>query len=173
MLVVLGILAMVCAIATPVILRAKEAAKEAKCASNLHQLYFAMNVYRERYEGANAYGNSSAMGLPANPKLLATELKLAQAVFTCTGEAVPGAMNAAYTYMIPAKPYASAEMVKEWSVYSKTEGEHIVLFVDPNHMKPAVQDSPYTTKTALGVYLDGQYKKLTQRGDWSGFEFWK
>ncbi len=55
LVVVCSILVVLAAVMTPVIMRAKEAAKESVCASNLHQLWVATALYRERYDGGPAY----------------------------------------------------------------------------------------------------------------------
>ncbi|MFN8139890.1 MAG: type II secretion system protein [Fimbriimonadales bacterium] len=175
LLVVVGILAIVMAIATPVLLRAKEAAKETKCASNMHQLWEAMALYRERYGGGPAYGNCYAMGLPSLPKY-ATQIEggLTREVHTCTGMPSLGTTQAAYTYMVvPPNWNYPKEAMTQWQAYSQEVGEHMILFVDPNHMAPVFQDSPYTSKRVQGIYLDGQLKKFVKRGDWSSYEFWK
>lgn len=174
LLVVVGILAIVMAIATPVLLRAKEAAKETKCASNMHQLWEAMALYRERYGGGPAYGNAYAMGLPGNPGWASIEANLGREVHVCSGISSPGAQNAAYTYMVvaPNSGYPDASM-RKWQEYSRAVGDHMVLYVDPNHMRLEAQLSPYTQKRVQGVYLDGQFKRCLKKGDWSGYDFWK
>lgn len=62
--VVAGILLVLAAILTPVLVRAKRAGDEAHSRSNLRQIYLGLEMYRESNGKLVEYGPAVAMGLP-------------------------------------------------------------------------------------------------------------
>jgi len=61
LLVVIAIIAILAAILFPVLARAREKAREASCASNLHQLALANIMYRDDYDGYFAFNRSCSV----------------------------------------------------------------------------------------------------------------
>lgn len=163
LIVVIAIIVTVSSIVYPTIISARRSASEVRCISNLRQLYVALELYRENWQGS-AVGTPSQMGLPPAWWRLA---EFSPQKLTCAGLDPTNCDGNAgyYAFFPPALPelYTESQHLA-WSTYVQRFQSESVLFVDANHAY-ACPVTEYSTGRAIGVRLNGSAKLRVRFGD--------
>lgn len=166
LLVVITIVVTLAAICYPTLAQARRAAGETRCISNLKQLFVAIELYREKWDGIPV-GTPSQMGLPPGWWLLKSELGLDN--FRCSGlspttcDPVHGSgFVAMFPPGVPGFHQEWADL--DWKEYVMKYGDSAVLFFDLNHPL-ACPVTDYSTGRAIGLRLNGAVKFRTRFGD--------
>lgn len=156
LLIALSIILVVAAISYPVIQSVKRANGRNTCLSNLAQIGKAILIYRES-EGGLDKGSPIEMGLP--PHLGALSVANLQAM-QCRGN---NPKDRAYYSNYP--DFGMNDIrIRQWSRYVDMEGQHAVLFFDPNHQDAFPRSIAWEKWTVLGLRLDGSVTTRTRRG---------
>lgn len=169
LLVAIGILAVLAAIASPVLIQARESAKVQASISRLKQLHMAVTLYRQDWEGAGAGSMASSLGLPDSRHVYTTYFGLGKSFFVSPcgyKRSIEGnLMQLSYQYGIEHGKTGDESLMKY--------GENHLLFVDA-HCNPegTLWGAPHTLKRGLCVLLSGQTKNLFKRG-WPGLPEWR
>jgi type II secretory pathway pseudopilin PulG len=171
-LVVVSIIAALAGLLLPVFANAKKSALERVCASNLHQLQLAVQIYRSDYDGDSRFGKGSEMGLPPASGDIFKTLGVKSELLRCT--APPNVLSPKGAVYVALFAEADEQHVKTtWKEYSQAEGDESFIFADMNHGDPTVSiTSPYFPHRALGVRLSGQIKTFTKTGNWGDLAWW-
>ncbi len=163
--VVCAILCVLAAFTYPVFSSAKKASNEAQCVSNLRQLYVAIELYRQEWQGDRESGTPSQMGLPPGLGTLDIRSTLDCAgidPYHCTTLAPGGGLYANWPSGIP--QFQSDWKDKAWADYvTRFEGESVLVF-DNNHQL-ACPVTEFSTGRAIGVRLNGSVKTQVKFGD--------
>ena len=159
-LVVLAILAILAALLFPVFMRAKGRAQETRCASNLRQMYLAMELYRQEWESEGSAAHP-VMGYPPPEALGEIQWKL----FHAGWEICPasGALEVPIGYLsLPTWCVRYAE-------YAEREGPKAYVIVDYNHNEPSSLGFMHAHKTirVMGIRADGSLGHFSAQGSMS------
>ena len=177
-IVVLSILSVLVALLLPVLSRARDAARVAQAASNLHQIGVALELYRSDNDGEVMYGRAYEMGLP-------TELSL------YGGPVVPemliGGTNGLWSSPCgqhsdtpPAEStgtnlgYFPSDLDEEpWRAYVEAKGGTAIVAADSNCNPADVPlSAAFYKKLHLGLGLDGHVEKKVVSTFREGFLVW-
>jgi prepilin-type N-terminal cleavage/methylation domain-containing protein len=169
-LVVLGIIAALVAIAFPVLNSARARAQEAKCMSNLRQLGIAISLYRANEGSDVPYGTPTKMGLPPTisriPQTTAIQSCPGVRPFNCTPS---GGYSQQWPTNLP--QFFSEESAQAWARYVEKHQDEAILIVDEGHPF-ACPVSPYSRQRLTGLYLGGHVKRVIKFGSPAEWEWW-
>jgi len=181
LLVVIAIIAILAAILFPVFGRLKERAKLANCISNQRQLFFAVEQYKDDFEGryppppVTLVSNGNAWGWPVPQKLLFPYVKN-KGVFLCPSTR-PGQMppyivkNAAGQDVDIATSY-NYNWPEVANPANITKPAEVVLFSELWHVQVHQQQlSQYNEagkrlRIQVATMCDGHYHPLRQMSGW-------
>jgi len=177
-LIAISIVGILSAIAYPVFIDAKRRGAIAHSISNLKQIHVALSLYREEIRGGTAPSGgdeTTSLGLP--PSLANLNLPLS---VLRTGGQPSGTSPGVYTYvvLIPERDRKSfpeeTQYMNAWKDYVKDVGERAVVLVDETQGSvPNSSKAFRTTRTAIGLRLEGSVETKSMRGILSSLENWK
>lgn len=165
-LMVMAIVAVLSAIAWSVIQPVKDRAQMSVCASNLRNMYLALSLYREQYDGASQ-GTAAQMGFPG----LWEAANIVKPLPQCS--AAPSVVfSKKYPYWIMSH---DAHTMFTWQAYVERYGESAYVISDLNHNpkdQPLMSDFGSYRVTAIN--LMGSLKTSVAAGGWEslGSDFW-
>jgi type II secretory pathway pseudopilin PulG len=169
-LCVIGILALLAAMAFPALSRAKDRSKTTVCASNLRQLMAATMQYASEYGGDGVYGDASAMGLPLWPHDSFPVIKS----FECP--AIPNQIfksSDAIPYFCAFGPDVETSSKPRWADYVDAYKDSAIAWYDLNHNGEDVPILAHmSTKFGLGVSLGGTLVTRRRSGNPFGPDWW-
>jgi hypothetical protein len=173
LVVALTVVAVIAAIAYPVIRNAVKRSKETVCMNKLHQLHAAIALYRTEYGGDGVYGRIEQMGLPPGIHTLYYMKRLTLQDLRCAGDPRSNAAPVAvYVVMWYVDEKFDSRPTK-WEQYASEQRENSILLVDPNHGNPSVHPQAWRFKhRAIGLFLNGTIKSKEDYGDMTAPEFW-
>lgn len=160
-----AIIALVAAIAYPLIVRAKRAASETACVSNLGQIYATISMYRSDYDGADQ-GTPSEMGLPPL-RALAPLIHV-----SCHGRNyIDCSSPNGYMIAWPVSDIGNhrAEDDQVWVDYVEKYGSAAILEYDAGHCDTC-PGSPFTLNRGIGLTLGGSVIVRVRRLNPTAFE---
>lgn len=173
-LAVVSILAIVAAIATPVISNVRENARRTTCISNLHQIGLAIAIYRSEYGGDGKYGDPHTMGLPPTYSPDVRQLLLpAKEAWQCQDELRLRPKLSGMSYYIY-YPLASSPP-HEWAKFkdlSERYQEKTLLIYDMYHSDIKGLNSPFVQHFGLGLLTSGSAIRRQRVGDWLDQRWW-
>jgi type II secretory pathway pseudopilin PulG len=179
-LIVLTVLALVAALLYPIVVRARDRAKEATCYGNLRNIQTAVALYRADYDGESKYGAPEAMGLPPSIARLMDYGAITKTTMQCPGRPFsPGLRQAVYTqYWPPFGRFAPSDsflerMRAEWLEAVQRMREDTVIVGDLNHDFPGrdVHEGSVEHR-AIGVTLGGQVDTAIRTGSPLNVRWW-
>lgn len=174
---VVAILSVLIAILFPVFTRAKDSAYKTVAASNLRQLFVAVELYRTDYDGQGVIGRASAMGLPRY--LTFYELSSPKKLFPGTDGlwASPCGQHPDTPQLSKAGTnlgYSPSDIEDEpWATYVALAGPNAVFLSDSNCNDKSVPiGSLFFTTFHIGVAIDGHIRRKSVSNGESGFMVW-
>ncbi len=182
-LIVMAIMALLSAILFPVLGQAKESTQKTVCASNLHQDWLAIGMYRSDYDGDSLYGGSYDMGLPPRLSYLAYRDPLEAAKLT------PQALlrieglkcshwpsklsNSGFSYNLMYQDPPQMNNQNRWDKYVEEFKEDAILIVDVNHNPRDIPVfSKMISKVGFGLTVGGRTVKQRKPGDPDILRWW-
>ncbi|MEW5883430.1 MAG: type II secretion system protein [Armatimonadota bacterium] len=193
-LVVLVIIAIVAALLIPVFMRVKDGSKVTASSSNLHQMWLALEMYRNAWDGVDVFTGPESyyrIGLPerasvypgspepdpfaaygVTPRLWQSPCGADQTVFD-TG---PTFVRGWYTFApLFFSPYAMSSVgnASAYGEYIRTYRQNMVMFLDP-YCNPAGTSmmSIRSKKRGLSVLLSGQLLNRRKEGNAFFLQWW-
>jgi prepilin-type N-terminal cleavage/methylation domain-containing protein len=162
-LVVVGIVAVLAAFAAPAYIRSKESAKEARCTSNLRQLYVGIELYRQDWDMGG--GTTAATGYPSLLQFYEIQHKTIGA-HGCSSS--PWGMWTGYFYLAMSdRSFYGQSTGLDWTEYLRQEGPNAIVVADLNHNDP--KDGygfAHSTIKVKGVTVEGSIRQFSSRGDY-------
>ena len=172
---VVSIVAVLAALAFPVFAAVKRRSHEAQSTQNMRQIWTALSIYRQEYEGlpAGSPGDGIAsLGLPRGGLLgLVRAEKLPDSIHIAGGESQWPGQGPVYTWLIPDGPEEAA-IKPVWTAYVMREGEGAVFMLDGTFNEMYSVFHPLRTHHVIGAFLDGHVKARDGAGDYATYEFW-
>ncbi|HJP83779.1 MAG TPA: type II secretion system protein [Fimbriimonadaceae bacterium] len=157
LLVVIAIIAILASLIFPVTQSAKARAKETACMSNLHQIYVAMQMYREDF---NEYPPS-----PGNPFILDTPY-LGGTRLHCQAKDNKWVLGDYTLYGPPTSKVIPQEertaAIDEYENCREKRGDAFPIADDPNHRKPLYEYN-YGLAVVLLVRENGSVQRIPER----------
>lgn len=169
-LVVIGIIGLLAALAFPVLSAARLKSKETVTLSNLRQIYVQTSLYQSDHGGDGVFGNVYEMGLPPGPQSNGVPM---------LGILLPPLMHpdaktiGRQYFPLFSEPEYDA-MEPSWSAYAQSEGPNAVLYIDPHFTRsdiPLLQGNFYKRVFYI-VRLSGSVQRVERRGQWLSRTFW-
>jgi|CXWL01.1.fsa_nt_gi prepilin-type N-terminal cleavage/methylation domain-containing protein len=163
----LAIVLVLAAITYPVIVSSRQSGLKTQTISNLRQLYIALELYRQEYDGA-AIGDLNQLGLPPVDYYASN---IAATLKPPLAGRYPGV---GWYYLMPPDPAnVQPEIVNRWRDYGGRCESGAILLVDVNFSDvPPVGGSPLLTSTGYGVRLSGSVEVRKARGSPLSFNWW-
>lgn len=174
-IVVVAIILLVSAIATPIVNSVRHRSHVTASNSNMRQLFLSLQMYRQDHDGNDASFEFYTLGLPPDRYFIRTwfpkELELWRS---------PCGLNSNLFSLPPmqwlpghitysAKYYEPALGIEPVANYLRTYRENSVVFLDPNcNDFPASKGDlidPYREKRIVAVLLSGQVINKVKKGD--------
>lgn len=155
-LVCIGIIAVVAAISFPVIKRAKEVAMLTTTKSNLHQMWLALQIYRDQW-GKTDSGSHYEVGMPLSLTIPDYIPKLSPPMPRY--DAWKG-----YLWLMTDPTSAEPKIVKSWEDYSRKCGVNVAVIADYNFNDTEPFASPFLDYRGIGIRLSGQISDLRRKG---------
>jgi prepilin-type N-terminal cleavage/methylation domain-containing protein len=152
-IVVIGIVVILSAIAFPVAVESKKRADRAHCVSNLKQMASMLLLYRSEYDGADQ-GTPAEMGLP---NWSFAQLFGNKSPAPCRGHNPKGND---YIRAHPADPYREASL-EQWRKDLDKYGGAVIVIYDTNHQDKFPKAFTWGKWSAFGVQLDGTMRNHT------------
>ncbi len=175
MLTCVAILIVLYAIAYPVFGLAENYSRRTAAASNLHQLYLAVAMYRTDYGGDGDFGLPAQMGLPADVGAWPTPYVSFMANKSGFWKS-PCGVN---TQWFPSDPPPRITIVyrpsadASYATYSQLYRENSVLFKDYNcDDNDAPFENKYVNHRGIGVLLEGRLVSPYKPGLMESDEWW-
>lgn len=169
-----SIVALLTAIAFPVFGAVKRRIRERTSVEHMRQIWAALSVYRQDYDGAPAGGintDPATLGLPLDPMWLVRSQKLPREILTPGGEAQwAGLKSPVYVWLIPWK-WDDLNLAA-WNAYVARMGEGSAFIVDDSFNEPYARMHPFRRHHLIGAHLDGHIKSKEGFGDYTNYEFW-
>jgi len=151
-----SIVVLLAAISYPVTLSAIRKSHDARCLSNMHQIWSAVALYRADYDPTSS-GDMYQMGLPTYHAM--SEI-IDRVRLTCP-EYNRGKPSG-YLYQVN-EPQIVVPV--QWKDYTAQFGEAAMLETDVGHTPPANWDDPVAPKTGIGVRVSGEAVRRVRAGD--------
>jgi prepilin-type N-terminal cleavage/methylation domain-containing protein len=164
-LICLVIVSVVMAIASPLIIRAKNAARVTVTVQRLRQCYTAVMLYRLDWED-ESYGTASEMGLPSLIYVASTNLGLPRETWNsgCRSRSTP---DYRFDFMYNASDSA------QYAADALRFESNLILIADISCSDPDVPIySEYIPIRGLGVLLGGSLVNKRKVGRWTQPEWW-
>lgn len=168
----LAIAAVLAAVLLPVLGEAKASSRRSVTASNFHQIYAALSLYRNEYGGDGFYGEASRMGLPTDMDILAKSQKLPKTLFRsgCPSIRAPFMREALFRQMWHTDGDPTME---EWTPYTKRyQGASILVGDDNCDFRDQHYANPMASHRAIGLYEAGNVRTIVKVGSTSPYEWW-
>lgn len=194
-LVVLVIIALLTAVITPVLLRAKRQAQTTSATSNLRNYHVALELYRSNWDAKEVYLSYMSfydLGLPPYEgsedrflALLGPELaNLDKWMSPCGADqtifdtALPilnilGMISVCYGFYSPWTMTEGSGNLADYEFYIPEYRENIVVFADPYCNSPnTVMSNPLIPKRGLAITLSGQLVNRIKKGNAAKLRFY-
>jgi len=171
-LVAIAISVILAAILVPCLRAARESADRTTSVSNLKQIYAALALYRNEYDGDGKYGDYVVMGLPPSLRELATHEKITQAVFKsgCPSVRAPYVKVGLFRQMWHADNDSTLEA---WAPYAEKQQSAAVLVGDDNcDFRGNDRQNPFIPHRGIGLYEDGSVKTIVRAGVTYFYRWW-
>lgn len=172
-LVVLAILAILAALLFPVLMRAKGRAKETVCASNMRQLYVAIELYRQDWETGG--GSTPALGFPTAQAFGAIQWKLFKKGHEICPASPWGSLGGYFYLPQWSFPVYGEPSSFDYVKYYEQEGPNAYVLADLNHNNPKDGHGyAHSTIKVTAVRCDGAIKQFRAKGDYESLpsSFW-
>jgi prepilin-type N-terminal cleavage/methylation domain-containing protein len=163
--VVCAIVAIIAAIAIPVVQRSKERALQSRSIENMRQLYIAIEGYSQDYETAQ-YGSMTAMGLPDTP--------LSKYLGASVADLYPPKRRRGIEYYYYPIPPSLDHRNPSWTQYTlEHEGQTVLLadaWFNPENSRSEFKDylmDPSAEKFLIGITLEGSIRQKRAAGNLS------
>lgn len=169
LLVVIGIIAIVAAITTPVVRASADRAKVASSLARGKQTHLALMLYREDNGGVTgSYGEPSTMNLPFNSHLL-----FEQRLYGLTPEIQKSPCGQLRGSSVPGGIYQTVQKDSIWARGARVYEENVHVTIDFNCSRPhPFIESPQVTKRAVVTTLGGRSYVRVAAGPMVGFDPW-
>ncbi len=170
-LIVLSIIAVLSAIAYPVIVRAKRSARITRSVSNMRQIHAALMVYVSDMDDGGPVG----LGLPPSLLRLRKAGGLPVALFRTGGTAFFGHSGEdVYTWMPPHVGPGIETALDPWKSHVQRTQENPIIVVDETQNSRAdFALRVFDPRFAVGIYYQGNVRRLTTRGPIARYEVWE
>ena len=170
-IVVMGIMMVLLALATPIFTAAKGATQLRVTESNLRQLYVQTSLYRVDYDGDGVYGDSFAMGLPPI-RSARTLLPLLTSLHPPRAPHPITQIGSAY-WVYFADPDLDG-VTPTWATTTGARQDQALLFCDPFNNDPTLplDRGGYITRLVVGIDLGGSIRRKRGTGDWMLRDWW-
>lgn len=165
-IVVIAIAAVIAAILVPVYASGKTKAKETASISNMHQLYLALELYRQDADGAT-FGSMEAMGLPDRLSILPGDV----------GKLTPPLAPKPYHYYYYPVAKDIDQRRPSWAQYTLEKGDQTVILTDlwftPGILgrAPKYYQDFDLVRYQIGITLGGNIRRKTASGN-LGLDWW-
>jgi len=173
-IVVIAILIILAAIASPYMAKAKRSAQIQSSLSRLKQVYLAVKLYQMDSDGHVMYGRREEMGLPSRHDInhwmfARSTSKYPTSMFLSACGGHPSDTTIGFTYW-----FGGSDSANElWAKYVTLYQEGMILVSDLNCTDPDNDIyNPYDETRALGVLLSGQLINRVRTGDSKKVEFY-
>lgn len=146
-----AIIALIAALSLPALASAKLASLKTTTKSNLRQINLALMLYREDSQPPDT-GNLYELGLPPHAEIrrMISQLGLKPP------RKAPFPGWDFYYVLIPDPDHASAQVLTMWRNYNEGCGASSTYLADMTWSEVSIEEpSPYVTKHAIGITLDG------------------
>ena len=170
-LVVVGIILVLAAIALPVYKSARGKARESSCSQNLRQLYMAMQIYSDLHDGGTTSLPGIPLTLPRNGFALKKHLDLPNGLFQCQ-DRHPEFPVGAYVFLFSATPSEQFPTAAFQQFASQLQ-ERTPLIVDMNHRNDDKAGMQTMNKHfSFAMLANGSLIKANRRGSPGSFSYW-
>ena len=150
-LICCAIIALIAVLAVPAIASAKLGALKSTTKSNLRQVNLALMLYREESQPPDT-GNLYELGLPPHAEIV----RMIDERGLQPPRKAPFPGWNFYYLLIPDPDHASAQVQTMWRTYNEGCGARSAYLADMTWSEVSIEDSsPYLTKHAIGITLDG------------------
>lgn len=167
LIIVLSIVAIITAIAYPVIAGAVGRAKESQCMSNLRQFGVAIEMYRNDYDGTGKWGTPAQMGMPHPLAVLMFEDYVKPGLEKCGGVDPTRGVRGLYAH------FWSSYQDQDWASCVAKWREGTVAMFDVNHRnRVGAYGSPIAINYAIGLTVGGNVRVLNKRGSPETQSWW-
>lgn len=156
LMVVLSIIVVLASLAAPAYMSVRRKAAEPVCVSNLRQIWLALQLYRDQYDGKD-FGTAVEMGFPPHSSSYLTLSQIESLLNGCKGEGIPPLRGYMYVWPPILGNLADEGVIEGWRVYCQVSGDPAVV-ADFNH-QDAYPVSRYSTVKAIAVTLGGSIKR--------------
>ncbi|MBS1715278.1 MAG: prepilin-type N-terminal cleavage/methylation domain-containing protein [Armatimonadetes bacterium] len=178
-LVVVSILMILVALTYPALVTIRDRGQQARCVSNFRQIYTALTLYRQEWNGSDAPAPSSEMGFPglAYTAILGKQAERNGIVdwWNCHGKGPWSSMHATYWQMwapIHNERGAGTEYDAFWIAHVQKMGDASIVFLDPNHQL-SYPANGFSMQRAIGMHLGGSIAFRVKRGMFYQYKFWE
>lgn len=166
LIIVLSIVAIITAIAYPVIAGAVGRAKESQCMSNLRQFGVAIEMYRNDYDGIGKWGTPAQMGMP-HPFVTLVFEKYLSTHLQCGGVDPTRGVRGLYAQFW--WNYSDTN----WAGYVAKWNDRTIAIFDTNHRnRVGAYESPIAIHYGMGLTLSGNVRVLSKRGSPENQSWW-
>lgn len=176
-IVVVAIIAVISAITFPLWASSKQKAHEAETVLSLKQLWIALELYRQDYDGASKFvGTGHELGLPNQDGFaeLRTTLKLKWHKKSDRKAYGPVFYPADQSDLVPGYESFLATKLRRWTNYNRAHENLSVIVGDFNHTETCGQFPVETCFfKGFGITLDGSSKRKQAAGNIHTCEWWE
>jgi type II secretory pathway pseudopilin PulG len=170
LLIGVALILLLASLLSPLLVRAKWAAKRSVCEDKLRQLQYALCLYRSEEGGDGVFGPAELMGLPPDILTVRTRYRLPETLGRCGGYPDARAGAAVFQRMFD---ISARDPQGRWARYVQSALEGAVIIIDTNHDRAdSARFSPFYTHSAFGVNLSGSLVFRRRVGDPRTLDFW-
>lgn len=160
-LVAIGIVVLLAALLFPVFRSVYQGTAVSSSQSRLRQLHVAVQLYRDEFDGIDTYDSARTMALPTYSyvygSLLGLGVNFWRSPCGYKSSIEPNELKLGYQYWIDHGPHGDSDLRKF--------KQNMILFSDPQCNPEGTKFwAPYTTKTALGIFVNGRAVNIRRRG---------
>ena len=140
--------------------------------SNLRQIWTAMQLYRDQWEGRDR-GTAAEMGMPPTAGAFLSPSQFRDLTGNCRGKGVRPNRPGGYAFQWPQKVYPDfdAYMEAQWAQFVEaTEGDP-VFAADYSH-QDSYPVSRYSLNRGIGISLSGSIRIRSNYGDPELLSWW-